>query len=78
MPVFDPAFQRGIRFLLDAQQEDGSWYVKTGALASQPAFDAGFPHGADQFMLAAGTSWAAVALTLALPERGPATASLVP
>jgi ankyrin repeat protein len=78
LPVSAPAFQLGIRFLLDTQQEDGSWYVKTRALAFQPGFDAGFPHGPDQFMSAAGTSWASMALTLALPEAGPATASRLP
>ena len=76
--VSDPAFQLGIKFLLDTQQKDGSWYVKTRALAFQPGFDAGFPHGPDQFMSAAGTNWASMALTLALPEAGPATASLLP
>jgi ankyrin repeat protein len=75
LPVSDPAFQRGIKFLLDTQQEDGSWYVKTRALAFQPGFDAGFPHGPDQFVSAAGTSWAAMALTLALPESSPTTAA---
>jgi hypothetical protein len=76
LPVSDPAYQRGIKFLLTTQQEDGSWYTKTRALAFQPYFDAEFPHGFDQWMSAAGTSWAAMALTLALPEAGPLTASL--
>jgi N-acyl-D-amino-acid deacylase len=78
LPVSDPAFQRGIRFLLDTQQEDGSWYTRTRALGFQPYFDAGFPHDYDQWMSAAGTSWAAMALTLALPEAGPLTAVRVP
>jgi len=69
-------YQRGIKFLLATQHEDGSWHTKTRALSFQPYFDAGFPHGYDQWMSAAGTSWAAMALTLALPEAGPATASL--
>jgi ankyrin repeat protein len=76
LPVSDPAYQRGIKFLLATQHEDGSWHTKTRALSFQPYFDAGFPHGYDQWMSAAGTSWAAMALTLALPEAGPATASL--
>jgi ankyrin repeat protein len=70
LPVSDPAYQRGVKFLLATQEEDGSWYTKTRALAFQPYFDAGFPHGYDQWMSAAGTSWAAMALTLALPESG--------
>lgn len=78
LPVSDPAYQRGVRFLLSTQQEDGSWYVKSRALGFQPYFDAGFPHGHDQWVSAAGTSWAAMALTLTLPERGRLRASLVP
>jgi len=75
LPVSDPAYQRGVKFLLSTQQQDGSWYTKTRALGFQPYFDAEFPHGYDQWMSAAGTSWAAMALTLALPEAGPLTAS---
>jgi squalene cyclase len=78
LPVSDPAYQRGIRFLLSSQQEDGSWHTKTRALAFQPYFEGSFPHGYDQWMSAAGTSWAAMALTLALPEGGPVTASRSP
>lgn len=75
LPVSDPAYQRGIQWLLSTQQEDGSWYTKTRAFGFQSYFDAGFPHGYDQWMSAAGTSWAAMALSLALPEGGPLTAS---
>jgi ankyrin repeat protein len=74
LPVSDPAYQRGVQFLLSTQQEDGSWYTRSRALGFQPYFDAEFPHGYDQWMSAAGTSWAAMALTLALPEAGPLTA----
>jgi squalene cyclase len=78
LPVSDAAYQRGVRFLLNTQLEDGSWYVKTRALGFQPYFDAGFPHGYDQWISAAGTNWAAMALTLALPEAAPVTASRLP
>lgn len=67
LPVSDPAFQKGIRYLLTTQQDDGSWYVKTRALAFQPWFDNGFPHGFDQWISAAGSSWATMALSLAAP-----------
>jgi ankyrin repeat protein len=69
LPVSDPAYQRGVKFLLATQQEDGSWYTRTRALAFQPYFDSGFPHGYNQWVSAAATSWATMALTLALPER---------
>jgi len=69
LPVSDAAYQRAVKFLLNTQQEDGSWYVKTHALALQPYFDAGFPHGFDQWISAAGTSWATVALSQASPAH---------
>jgi len=68
LPTSDPAYQRGVQFLLDSQQEDGSWYVKSRALGFQPYFDAGFPHDHDQWISAAGTNWATMALTLAAPK----------
>jgi ankyrin repeat protein len=69
LPASDAAYQRAVKFLLSTQQEDGSWYVKTRALAFQPYFDAGFPHGFDQWISAAGTSWATVALSQASPAH---------
>ena len=69
------AGQRGIQFLLNTQLADGSWYVKSRALAFQPYFDDGFPHGFDQWISAAGTSWATMALALALPTTGSTAAS---
>ena len=56
------AYRRGIEFLLDSQLEDGSWHVRTRALPIQPHFDSDFPHGLDQFISAAATNWAAMAL----------------
>jgi ankyrin repeat protein len=70
-----PAYQRGVKWLLNSQQKDGSWYVQTRALAFQPWFDAGFPGAHDQWISAAATNWAAMALTLALPEAKNVTAS---
>jgi hypothetical protein len=71
--ITDSAYQRGVQFLLDTQLQDGSWYVKTRAAALQPYFDNGFPHGVDQWISAAGTNWATMALTLA--ARAPAPSS---
>ncbi len=65
----DPAYQRGARFLLQTQLPDGSWHVKTRAMGFQPYFESGFPHGHDQWISAAGTSWAAMALTLTVEPR---------
>jgi ankyrin repeat protein len=68
LPTTDAAYQKGVRYLLANQQEDGSWYVKTRALAFQPYVEIGFPHHYDQWMSAAGTSWATMALSATLPD----------
>jgi ankyrin repeat protein len=67
MAVTDPVYKRGVQFLLNNQMEDGSWHVKTRALALQPYFETGFPHGVDQSISAAGSAWASMALILAAP-----------
>jgi ankyrin repeat protein len=78
LPVSDPIYRRGVQYLLNTQLEDGSWYVKTRALGFQPYFDNGFPHGVDQFISAAGTNWATMALTLAAPAGVKTTAEALP
>lgn len=60
--VSDSAYQHGVQYLLDTQLEDGSWYVKSRAIPFQPYFESGFPHGPDQWISAAATNWAAMAL----------------
>lgn len=65
LPVTDDPYQRGIQFLLNSQLEDGSWYAKSRSLAVQPYFDVGFPHGYDQWISIAATSWATMALASA-------------
>ena len=67
LPASDGEYERGVKFLLSTQEMDGSWFVKTRAMAFQPYFDTGFPHGYDQWISAAGTSWASMALSLASP-----------
>ena len=63
--VPDSAFQRGAGYLLSTQLEDGSWHVGSRALPLQPYFDSEFPHGPDQFISAAATNWATMALIAA-------------
>ena len=75
LPVSDAAYRRGVEYLLRTQLEDGSWHVHTRAAGFQPYFDNGFPHGADQWISAAGTSMATLALTLAAPAAGARTAA---
>ena len=67
LPVTDSVYQRGVQFLLRSQLEDGSWYARSRALGFQPQFENGFPHGNDQWISAAATNWAAMALALASP-----------
>lgn len=65
----DAAYQRGLRFLLKTQEADGSWHVKTRAYPMQPLIDTTYPHGRDQWISAAGTSYALMALMLADPAN---------
>jgi len=62
----DAAFQKGISFLLKTQYEDGSWKVKSRSIPFVPFVENGFPHDKDQFISAAGTNWATMALILAV------------
>jgi hypothetical protein len=50
--------------LLKTQQADGTWRVKSRSFPFQPYFESGFPYGSDQWISAAGSSWATIALTL--------------
>lgn len=65
----DTAYKRGIGFLLRTQYADGSWLVRSRSFPVQPYKESGFPFGKDQWISATGTSWAAIALSLALPEQ---------
>jgi ankyrin repeat protein len=61
----DLVYQRGVRYLLATQLEDGSWHVRKRAHPTQAFFDSGFPHGVDQYISAAATNWATIALAFA-------------
>jgi len=69
LAVSDAAYQRGVSYLLSTQHEDGSWHVPTRAAGFQPYFDNGFPYGVDQWISAAGSSLATLALELAAPQN---------
>ena len=58
-------YRTGVDYLLRTQKDDGSWQVKTRVFPFQPLKESGFPHGRDQWISAAGTSWAAMALSYA-------------
>ncbi len=70
LPVGDRAYQRAVEFLLKTQHQDGSWLVQTRVIPIQRYFESGFPHGKNQWISAAGTSWATMALALSMPWPG--------
>ena len=59
---------RAVSYLLKTQLEDGSWHVATRADGFQEYFESGFPHGEDQFISIAASSWATLGLAMSLPE----------
>jgi N-acyl-D-amino-acid deacylase len=66
-PLADAGWRRGLRFLLETQEDDGSWHVARRAFPFQPTMNSGFPHHRDSWISAAATSWAALALIQASP-----------
>jgi ankyrin repeat protein len=68
--VDDPVYAKGVKYLLRTQAADGSWHVKSRSIWVQPYFDSGFPYEHDQWISAAGTAWATMALSLTVePQR---------
>ena len=73
LPVSSAEYQRGVKYLVDTQFQDGSWHVISRSVKFQPYFESGFPHGHDQWISSAGTAWAAMALALTRPPAPRAT-----
>ncbi|HEV8144865.1 MAG TPA: ankyrin repeat domain-containing protein [Bryobacteraceae bacterium] len=77
--ITDPAWLRGLDFLLKTQAPDGTWHVESRlhppAQVSPPYFETGHPYGHDQFISMMGDCWAVTALATAL---GPATPKEIP
>jgi ankyrin repeat protein len=67
LSVSDPVYRRGVQFLVNTRQKDGSWRVRSRAPKFQPYFESGFPYGHDQWISSAATARAVVALARALP-----------
>jgi hypothetical protein len=72
MKAMEPIYHRGFLYLILNQQPDGSWRVATRSQPAQPYFETGFPHKKDQFISAAASAWASMAL---LPAAAPAPAT---
>ncbi len=76
LSVSDAGYQRGTAYLLKHQLADGTWYVPTRALGFQPYFETGYPHGVNQSISSAGSSWATMALLFsAEPPAAPKTSA---
>ncbi|MFN7805054.1 MAG: hypothetical protein ACK5TO_13615, partial [Planctomycetaceae bacterium] len=71
LPGEDDAIQRGLAFLRQSQQPDGSWQVATRATPVQVFFDNGDPGGKSQFISMMATGWATAVLarTATIPTR---------
>lgn len=67
MAPTDPAFVKGVNFLLATQSENGSWRVTSRAPKFQAYFNSGFPYAGDQWISSWATGWAAMALAQAAP-----------
>jgi hypothetical protein len=66
VPAKDPAYQRGVGFLMKTRHDDGSWHVISRSPRIQAYFEGGFPYGHDQWISQWGTSWAAMAIAQAV------------
>jgi hypothetical protein len=60
------AYQAGLKFLLETQAPDGTWHVRTRSLEFQPYFESGYPYQRDQWISAAGTAYATLAIAAAV------------
>ena len=57
------AWSKGTEYLRRNQKADGSWHVRSRGFGFQPYRETGFPHGHDQWLSAAATGFAVIALS---------------
>ncbi len=62
IPTTHPLYQRGVKFLVETQRADGSWYVASRSPKFQPYFESGFPYQGDQWISSVATAYATMAL----------------
>ena len=66
----DAVYQKGLNYLLKTQDKTGAWIVATRSFPIQPFVDSEFPpYDDNQFISAAGSNWAVMALMNALPDK---------
>jgi len=66
VPVKQPVYQAGLKYLLTTQASDGTWHVKSRSLVFQPYFESGYPYGRDQWISSAGAAYATLAIAAAV------------
>jgi len=66
----DAVYQRGVAYLLKTQDAAGAWVVQTRAYPIQKFVNTEFPpYDDNQFISAAASNWATIALLNALPDK---------
>jgi hypothetical protein len=66
----DDVYQKGMSYLLKTQESSGAWFVQTRSYGVQPYFSSDFPpNDENQFISAAATNWADLALLEAIPDK---------
>ncbi|MEM7235012.1 MAG: c-type cytochrome domain-containing protein, partial [Planctomycetota bacterium] len=65
----DPAYRRGIEFLLRTRFDDGAWFAQSRTWPFQTHFESDFPFGHDQWLSIGATAWAVMALALGVDSQ---------
>jgi len=66
----EDVYQKGLNYLLKTQNKEGAWVVITRAYPIQPFVNSQFPpYDENQFISAAASAWATLALLNALPDK---------
>ena len=66
----DEIYQKGMNYLLKTQDPTGAWLVQTRSYGIQPFFSSDFPpKDENQYISAAATNWADLALLEGLPDK---------
>lgn len=70
MNINNDVFAKGVNYLLQTQDKTGAWLITTRSNPIQPFVDSGFPPlDESQYISAAATNWATLALVNALPDK---------
>jgi hypothetical protein len=66
----DENYQKALNYLLKTQEANGTWFVQARSYVIQPFVNSLFPpNDENQFISAAATNWASLALLEALPDK---------